>query len=182
VLRALAAEQGGAGTDAEGSYGRPHAARASRRPHKISASRAPRRSRRSRQLVLGLAAAALLLAVAAIGLLVPRSDGPRTATAAMRTPGSVVGAATVRAEPPAVVVDLHGWTDVVRSYPTADTGTARVRIRYRDGSRTVVPLAVPATASWHRTWRIPAGHDSGDVTSVAIVGRDGQVWCSARLT
>jgi hypothetical protein len=160
VLRAVAAEQRG----------------------RAEASTPVRRRPRARRRV-SLAVAAVLVAVAAIGLLLPRDAGPWTTTAAMRTqPGAVVGAATVRAEPPSLVVDLRGWADVLRSYPGADTGVARLRVRYRDAPPTVVTLAVPATASWHTTWKLPPEHDAGDVTSVASVGRDGQVWGSARLT
>ena len=114
--------------------------------------------------VAGAAAAVALVVVFALG----RSSGPAPAVreVTMRTPsGRVVGEAYVHPGSPTwVFAAVPGWKDDLTEY--------RLRVTLADGTST----EANGIGSWGTT--VP---DDGDVRSIALVGADGQVWCSAAI-
>jgi hypothetical protein len=148
-----------------------------RAPQSMGRRRARRRRARG---IFAVAAAAAL--VVALGVVLWPGTGSGVATATMRTrQGTVVGAASVSGDPPSLVVEMHGWNDIVRSYPSTGTSDAVLTLRHGEGTDEVLPLRAHRGSSWRESWKLPGTRGKGDITAVAIVGVDGQVWCSARF-
>ena len=142
----------------------------------------PRRLSRPRRrwAVLAAAAAALLLTFLAGGLLLDlRSAGePAFAGAEMRTAsGDVVGEVFLHHdEPTSLFMTLPGWAEQIARHGASDASYV-VRIETSDGHVTTRPVTLTDDASWATTLDI----DADSVTSVAIVGDDGYVWCQAEF-
>jgi anti-sigma factor RsiW len=151
--------------------------RATERP-----SHARRRMRR-RRVVGGLLAAAAVIALV-VGLAVSLgSGGPSTTTATMRTQqGAAVGDVSLTSSPASLVVDMHGWQQVVGSYGPGASTQARVEITHRDGTHETLALIPHSASSWQQTLTLHRTHASNAVASVQIVGLDGRLWCSAVFT
>jgi hypothetical protein len=102
---------------------------------------------------------------------------PNVEVAAMRTgTGERIGSASISdAEPTQIVLDVPGWTmDESRSAPTRYL----LAVEQEDGSRHLVELP----ARYGATWTTPIPVDAEDVQAVAIIDREGRIYCSARFT
>ena len=73
-------------------------------------------------------------------------------------------------------MSLPGWTAQLAAsgQPAADYS---VRIQRTDGPPQVVPVAMNASSSWATALDL----DPRAITDVAIVDRQGDVWCEARF-
>ena len=139
--------------------------------------RVPRVKRRPPRVTAALALAACI----ALAVLVRwnSSSAPSPlATEQMRTAsGAVVGEVFVHREQPAVVfMSLPGWAEQVKSYGRPGD-TFALRIERQDGPAVVVPVSMSNEQSWTTT----LGFDARTITSVAMVDREGRVWCRAQF-
>jgi hypothetical protein len=134
----------------------------------------PRRRPRA-AAVLALAACVAVLALA-LGL--GPATHPAPAAAEMRTPGGeVVGQVFVHREPEAALfMTLPGWGDQIGRYALPHE-TFSLRIERDHRPPRLVPFDVEHDSSWGGTLDI----DPDSITSVAVVDRQGHVWCQAEL-
>jgi hypothetical protein len=140
---------------------------------------APRRRPRHRRVVsLLAAAAALALAVVAGGLMLDlgAEDDSAFAGAEMRAAsGEVVGEVVLHDDGQSTLfMTLPGWMEQVERLGLSNTGYT-VRIETEDGGVTTEPVTLTDDASWATTLNV----DAGSVSTVALVGADGYVWCEA---
>jgi hypothetical protein len=144
-------------------------------PFEVATPRFARR--RHRRWALLAAAAALLIAFFAGGMLLDvGSDGPAFAGADMRTAtGETVGRVVLRdGDPGTLYMTLPGWVDQIGQLGASKADYA-VRIETDDGDVITQPVTLADDASWASTLDI----DPDSVTSVAVVGPDGYIWCEA---
>lgn len=135
-----------------------------------------RRGRLARVLVASAAALLLLVGAVALGRL---SSGRTVLEVTMRTAnGQAVGDAYIHPGKPSwIFVAVPGWTDrAAAGAPTSYT----VRITLRDG--TVRDLPGSDLDGGHGGWGAMLDLDPSSLRSVALVGKDGRVWCSGNLT
>jgi hypothetical protein len=135
------------------------------------------RARRSSRAVAMLAVAACVAALA-LALSLGPSAGPAPVEAAMRTPaGEVVGRVFVHREPePALFMTLPAWSAQIERYAVPDE-TYALRIEGSHQAPRLVPFDVEHDSTWGATLDI----DPDSITSVAVVDRQGHVWCQAEL-
>jgi hypothetical protein len=123
------------------------------------------------------AAAALALAFFAGGVLLDLgSDEPAFADAEMRTPGGeIVGQVVLHDDDrDSLFMTLPGWAEQVEQLGLEDADYT-VRIETDAGDVITRPVSLAEDASWATTLDI----DADSVTTVALVGADGYVWCQA---
>src|SRR5262245_14283659 len=135
----------------------------------------PTARRRIPGAVLAVAACiiALLLALGVVG---PSSSSPSVAAADMRTSqGDLMGQIYVHDGPPAkVFMSLPGWTAAVGPYAGSSNGYSLLIHRER-GPAVLVPVRMSDNSTWAAT---VDGVDANEITSAALLDRNGQVWCS----
>jgi hypothetical protein len=146
-------------------------------PSEVAPQRLARRPHRTWAVLA--AAAALALAFVTGGLLLDLgSDEPAFADADMVTAsGETVGQVVLHDDDPGTLyMTLPGWAEQVErlGLPAADY---TVRIETDDGDVITQPVTLADDASWATTLDV----DPDSVTSVAVVGADGYVWCQARF-
>ena len=139
--------------------------------------RQPRPRRRWAPL---LAAAAVALILVGGGWLVDLrlSGEPALAGAEMRTAtGEIVGEVFLhRDEPGTLFMTLPGWAEQIERYGPSSAIYA-MRIETSDGDVTTRPVTLDDHASWATSLDV----DPDSVTTVALVDRDGRVWCRGRF-
>jgi hypothetical protein len=127
-----------------------------------------------------LAAAAVVLTLVGGGWLIDlRVAGePALAGAEMRTAtGEIVGEVFLhRDEPGTLFMTLPGWAEQVERYGPS-SATYALRIETSDGDVTTRRVTLDDQASWATTLDV----DPDSVTTVALVDRDGRVWCRGRF-
>jgi hypothetical protein len=148
-----------------------------------AAEPAPRARRRlnRRRVVGGLLAAAAVIALV-VGVTVSFGSGPpaSTTTATMRTQhGVAVGNVSLTSSRATLVVDMHGWQQILGSYGSGASTLAKVEVTHRDGTHETLALGPHTASSWQQVLRLHGTRDRNTVASVQIVGLDGRLWCSA---
>jgi hypothetical protein len=144
-------------------------------PSEVAPQRRVRRPHRTWAVLA--AAAALALAFFAGGLLLDLgSDEPAFADADMRTAsGETVGQVVLHDDDPGTLyMTLPGWAEQVERLGLSDAAY-QVRIETDDGDVITQPVTLADDASWATTLDV----DPDSVTSVAVVGTDGYIWCQA---
>lgn len=135
--------------------------------------------------VLALAAAAAIAIIAIAGVVTFSGDRATSTEAATIRSGAgvVVGRATVSdANPEMVALDMRGWTDMLRAYGAEGARSADLVVTDRDGTRHTVTIPVEERAEWTATFAVPGIGEASSVSSIAIRGRDGALWCAATFT
>lgn len=141
----------------------------------VSAGPVAGRRRRARVLLASAAALLLLGGAVAVGRV---SGSPTFMEATMRTAGGqVVGDAYLHPGKPGwLFVAVSGWTD--RAAGGAPT-TYTVRITLRDGTSRDLPGG--DLDGGRGGWGAMLDVDPSSVRAVALVGKDGRVWCSGSV-
>jgi hypothetical protein len=138
-------------------------------------------SRRWGRRAFALAAATIAILALVATLVVRLGSGGDTAalTADMRTgSGAAVGRVSVEADEPATVtVSVPGWDELLSNYAEPADATYWLAVEHDDGSRDLHPLPPDDD----NTWVIPVDHDPNSIATVAVLDRQGRVWCSARF-
>src|SRR4051812_4586661 len=148
---------------------------------------APRRVRPRRALPrrVGILAAAAAVTIAIVAGVVSFGSSPSATheTATVRSgAGIVVGVVSVSdAHPGTVVLDMHGWTEMLQAYGAVGANNAVLAVTNHDGSVHSVSIPVAHDPSWTESFAVP-GVDQSSIATVAIRGHDGALWCSARFT
>jgi hypothetical protein len=103
---------------------------------------------------------------------------PALAGAEMRTAtGEIVGEVFLhRDEPGTLFMTLPGLAEQVERYGPS-SATYALRIETSDGDVTTRRVTLDDQASWATTLAV----DPDSVTTVALVDRDGRVWCRGRF-
>jgi hypothetical protein len=144
-------------------------------PSEIAPQRLARRPHRTWAVLA--AAAAVALAFFTGGLLLDlRSDEPAFANADMVTAsGETVGQVVLHDDDPGTLyMTLTGWAEQVERLGLAEADYT-VRIETDNGDIITEPVTLADDASWATTLDV----DPDTVTSVAVVGANGYIWCQA---
>lgn len=149
-----------------------------------SPRRVPPRRHVSRRVVALAAAAVIAIAVVVGSVVVGGSSSRSTETAAIRSGTDVVvGRASISdADPGMVVLDMHGWTDMLDAYGARGATRAELAVTGDDGAEHIIGIPVEHRATWTATYSVPGVDDASSVASIAVRGSDGALWCQATFT
>jgi hypothetical protein len=138
----------------------------------------------SRRVVALAAAAVVAIAALVASVVVGGSHAASTETAAIRSgTGVVVGRASISdADPGMVVLDMHGWTNMLDAYGARGATRAELAVTAHDGSRHIIGIPVDHRAAWTATYTVPGVGGASSVASIAVRGSDGALWCEATFT
>jgi hypothetical protein len=116
------------------------------------------------------------LAAIALVIALGSGRGASAVTAPMRTSGGdVVGTVSLQTRPAVLVLDIPQWP--VLSAGDGPGNRYEVRIERKGEPAALVPVAMNASGAWATA----LDFDAQSVTAVAMVDRQGRIWCKATL-